>query len=340
MSLKRRKSKKPAAIRFSDMKEIVYSQKLGTTSKETADNYIKALNELIYFFDDGYVKDLTIEDAYDYLDYLLNDKPHFRGDKNRSSKVGLARRSVNTYLTLTKGAYTVLLELGYIKSKHDVFRDINQLKYQKQSPKVIKPSELNKLIKSLDERYYTDLRMLTAIHLFLESFGRVSEVLELTEDDIDFDRNIVTFNKTKNSLFRSVPVSQKTIDLVDRLLDHNESFTKNEGRIFLTNVGNPLKRDSFGAHLEKCLKRAGVKQHITNHMFRHTAATAFMEQKGSLKTLQYYLGHSDISVTEIYLHIDEVKNIRNQAKHSPLNILKENKVKTRRNIRSHRRYVK
>ena len=48
------------------------------------------MNELIYYFDDCEVKTITKEDAYDFLDYLLNDKVHYRGDPRRSDKIGLA----------------------------------------------------------------------------------------------------------------------------------------------------------------------------------------------------------------------------------------------------------
>src|SRR5699024_3034836 len=142
-----------------------------------AENYIKVKNELIYYFDDCEVKTLTKEDAYDFLDYLLNDKVHYRGDPRRSDKVGLAPRSVNSYLAMCKGMYTVLLELGYIEHRNDVFRNIEQLKYQKKKPKVIKPTELKKLVKSLDKRYYTDLRLLTCVYVMLESYGRIGEIL-------------------------------------------------------------------------------------------------------------------------------------------------------------------
>lgn len=337
MALKRKSQKNKSNITFSEAKEIVYEHKKLTQSKVTADNYVKAMNELIYYFDDCEVKSVTKEDAYDFLDYLLNDKIHYRGDPRRSDKVGLAPRSVNSYLAMCKGMYTVLLELGYIKHSHDVFRNIEQLKYQKKKPKVIKPSELKKLVKSLDKRYYTDLRLLTCIYVMLESYGRIGEILPLTEDDVDFDRGIITFNQTKNNLFRSVPVSKQTIKIMSELLETNQrSFPRNHNRFFLTNTGRQMKYSSLKKSLLTAAQRAGLKQHVTFHYFRHTAATNFIRQGGSIKTLQYYLGHSDINVTEIYLHEDDEYNRQTQQEYTPLNILKENTLQTRRGQRSHR----
>lgn len=119
MDLRRKSQKNKSNLTFSEAKEIVYEHKKLTQSKVTADNYVKAMNELIYYFDDCEVKSVTKEDAYDFLDYLLNDKIHYRGDLRRSDKVGLAPRSVNSYLAMCKGMYTVLLELGYIKHSYD-----------------------------------------------------------------------------------------------------------------------------------------------------------------------------------------------------------------------------
>lgn len=338
MSLRRKPQKNKSNITFSDAKKIVYEHKKLTQSKVTADNYVKAMNELIYYFDNCEVRTLTKEDAYDFLDYLLNDKVHYRGDPRRSDKIGLAPRSVNSYLAMCKGMYTVLIELGYLKEEHDVFRSIEQLKYQKKKPKIIKPAELKKLVKSLDKRYYTDLRLLTCIYVMLESYGRIGEILALTEDDVDFDLGIITFNKTKNNLFRSVPVSKETIKLMSELLETNRrSFPRNHNRFFLTNTGNQLKYGSLKKALLTAAQRAGVKQHVTFHYFRHTAATNFIRQGGSIKTLQYYLGHSDINVTEIYLHEDDEYNKQTQQQFSPLNILKENTLKSRRGMASHSR---
>ena len=338
MSYKRKSQRNKSNITFSEAKEIVYEHKKLTQSKVTADNYVKVMNELIYYFDDCGVKTIDIEDAYDFLDYLRNDKIHFRGDPRRSDKVGLAPRSVNTYLTLAKGMYTVLLELGYVQQEHDVFRNIEQLKYQKKKPKIIKATELKKLVKSLDKRYYTDLRLLTCIYVMLESYGRIGEIMALTEDDVDFDLGIITFNKTKNNLFRSVPVSKETMKLMSELLETNrKSFPRNHNRFFLTNTGKQMKYGALKKALLTAAHRAGVKQHVTFHYFRHTAATNFIRQGGSIKTLQYYLGHSDINVTEIYLHEDDEYNRQTQQQFSPLNILKENTLKSRRGMASHSR---
>ncbi len=87
---KKKITKNKSNITFSEAKKIVYEQKELTQSKVTADNYVKVMNELIYYFDDCEVKTITKEDAYDFLDYLLNDKVHYRGDPRRSDKIGLA----------------------------------------------------------------------------------------------------------------------------------------------------------------------------------------------------------------------------------------------------------
>ena len=202
---------------------------------------------------------------------------------------------------MCKGIYTVLIELGYLTEEHDVFRSIEQLKYQKKKPKVIKASELKKLVKTLDKRYYTDLRLLTGIYVMLESYGRIGEILALTEDDVDFDRGIITFNETKNNLYRSVPVSKETMKLMSELLEINrKSFPRNHNRFFLTNTGRLLKYGSLKKALLTSAQRAGVKQHVTFHYFRHTAATNFIRQGGSIKTLQYYLWYVNRILDSFY----------------------------------------
>ena len=60
MSLRRKSQKNKGNITFSEAKEIVYEHKKLTQSKVTADNYVKAMNELIYYFDDCEVKTIDI----------------------------------------------------------------------------------------------------------------------------------------------------------------------------------------------------------------------------------------------------------------------------------------
>ncbi|WP_052728573.1 tyrosine-type recombinase/integrase [Domibacillus tundrae] len=161
--------------------------------------------------------------------------------------------------------------------------------------------EITKLLNSLDKSWYADFRVYVLIHTLLDSFGRIGEVLALKRQDIDFEHGSIIFNKTKNSLFRIVPVTKKTLNLLEKLIDECKEFESDY--IFLTNAGKPLRDDPARKHLHEITQRAGIEKRVHPHIFRHTGSMLFLKNGGSIRVLQKILGHAEISTTMIYAHV-------------------------------------
>lgn len=161
--------------------------------------------------------------------------------------------------------------------------------------------------------------MKTIVYTFLESYGRASEVCGIKKEDIDFKVGLITFNKTKNSNFRVVPIGSKVLRMLKKLIDESESF--NSEYIFLTNTGNKLHPDSLRRHFYEVSDRAGLKKRITAHRIRHTGAIEAISNGMDIRSLQKLLGHSDIATTMIYLDINDEVLIKSQDEYSPLSIL-------------------
>ena len=77
--------------------------------------------------------------------------------------------------------------------------------------------------------------------------------------------------------------------------------------------------------INKYAKLAGIEQHITPHMFRHSFATLLLEQDVDIRYIQQILGHSSISTTEIYTHVSNVKQKDILYKKHPRNLIQFNK---------------
>jgi integrase/recombinase XerD len=79
---------------------------------------------------------------------------------------------------------------------------------------------------------------------------------------------------------------------------------KNSDLVFLNNRGGKLSRMGFWKILQKQALKAGLKQQITPHTFRHSFATHLLEAGVNLRIVQALLGHSSLNTTQIYTHID------------------------------------
>ena len=79
------------------------------------------------------------------------------------------------------------------------------------------------------------------------------------------------------------------------------------GYFFLNRDNNRLSEQSVREAINKYSKLAGIDQHITPHMFRHSFATYLLEENVDIRYIQHMLGHSSIQTTEIYTHVSMKK---------------------------------
>ncbi|MCT2094927.1 tyrosine-type recombinase/integrase [Staphylococcus epidermidis] len=310
---------------FDVIRKIVTEEKeLQNFSQNTISNYNKVFNSLNdYFGDDINPFELSEQNAKDFVKYLKDSHIHYYDKIHKKGvKRGLKPSTVNSYIKLCKSTYETLLNLGYVK--YNPFYNIKCLKRQNEKIKTVPTSDLKKLIENLDKNYYTDFRMYVAIHVFLDTFGRIDEVLNITIDDIDFEKKTIFFPVTKNNESRYVTISNKTKNLIVELIE--ETSNMNESYLFISVNGGRFTNQAFRNQLKKYCSQFKIKTNITPHSLRHTASMLFLENGGNIRVLQKILGHRKLSTTEIYAHVSENLMSIQKENYSPINqILKGNK---------------
>lgn len=157
----------------------------------------------------------------------------------------------------------------------------------------------------------------TIISLLLHSGMRVSELCNLKTDDINFDECSMVIRGGKGDKERIVLVP---VDVIDRMkLYHNETIAKGciSDFFFVSRKKGRFDTSTIERIVRRSAQKAGIHRKITPHTLRHTFATNILRNGGDIRFIQTLLGHSSISTTEIYTHIDNDALREMFRKHGP-----------------------
>lgn len=223
----------------------------------------------------------------------------------RQKKTGLDNATTTRYISSIKGFFNYLSASNYIKS--NPVDGISSIKRSRKLPDVLSFQEINSILESPNVKNKLGLRDKALLELLYSSGLRCSEIINLKLNDIFFaDEVIRVFGK--GSKQRIVPMGSSAIHWLNEYLKSSRQLlqkrTKSEGYVFLNNRGGKLSRMGLWKILAQHAKNAGIKKDVHPHTFRHSFATHLIEGGADLRAVQEMLGHSDISTTQIYTHID------------------------------------
>ena len=149
---------------------------------------------------------------------------------------------------------------------------------------------------------------------------RVSEISNLKRKSLDLNSNTIYIygkgSKERIMCIANVKVSRLLNEYI-KICDCDSDY------VFINKLGNRYSEQSIRNMIRDYAKMSGVDLHITPHMFRHTFATALMDENVNIRYIQQLLGHSSITTTQIYTHIST-----NKIRH----ILEENHPRNKMSI--------
>lgn len=256
-----------------------------------------------------------------YVSWLLRDYVKFEDHKFKpeSSKVeGMSPRTVNDYLKSLRTFFRFLVDEEKIAS--NPFEDVKNVKYTDSEITILTIDELKALLDSPDKNTFTGFRDYVLMTLLFDTMTRISEAISFKVSDVDFSNNTVTVRAAiaKNRKSRIIPIQQQTAKLLNELILENEDFDNDY--IFLGNYGEQLTSNHFRNQLRRhYVSSAGIKKNVHPHLFRHTAATMFLEAGGDIRHLQLMLGHTDLRMVMRYTHLSNKALKEQHAKYSVLN---------------------
>ncbi|MBQ8527222.1 MAG: tyrosine-type recombinase/integrase [Lachnospiraceae bacterium] len=151
------------------------------------------------------------------------------------------------------------------------------------------------------------IRDIAVIELLFATGIRISELCSLKPSDIDLQsHNILIYGKGAKERILQI----EHPEVISAMRSYQEVFKEDMeacGFFFVNRLKQKLSDQSVRFMIKRYAKSAGIDQHITPHMFRHSFATLLLEQDVDIRYIQKMLGHSSISTTEIYTHVSNAK---------------------------------
>ena len=142
------------------------------------------------------------------------------------------------------------------------------------------------------------------MELFYSSGLRLSELVDLDIESIDLQESSLRATGKGNKT-RILPIGEKAADALKTWLQRRvEMADLEEQALFVSNRGTRISTRSVQQRLDYWRKKQGLEQHIHPHKLRHSFASHILESSGDLRAVQELLGHTDISTTQIYTHLD------------------------------------
>jgi integrase/recombinase XerD len=192
------------------------------------------------------------------------------------------------------------------------------IKEPRQLPSVMNITEVSNIynavykekekLKDIESYAYAEaLRNVTVIELLFTTGARVSEIANLTSNAINLESGTINI-QGKGDKERIIQVCNKeSISMLQQYFDLHKPSIEKEGYFLINRLQKKLSDQSIRNMVKATAKTAGITRRITPHVFRHSFATLLLERDVDIKYIQAMLGHSSISTTQIYTHVNKEK---------------------------------
>ena len=221
---------------------------------------------------------------------------------------GIARSSIARKLATLRSFFRYLCREGALQA--NPAKLVSTPKLPKRLPSYLSVDEVDRLLASQGSQDASGLRDRAILELFYASGIRLGELVGLDVHDLDLREGFVKV-KGKGNKERIVPVGSKATTALRRYLERRRELIPGRGRgslvpqaLFLNRLGSRLSARGVARILLKYLERCGLGPKITPHGLRHSYATHLLEAGADLRAIQELLGHSRLSTTQRYTHLN------------------------------------
>ena len=220
---------------------------------------------------------------------------------------GLSPRSVIRAVAAVRSFYRfVALE----RRQENAADDLQAPRAWRPLPKFLSTEDVDRLIQQPDTTTPRGIRDRALIELLYATGLRVSELVQLRIADVNLEARYLTCTG-KGGKQRIVPIGDEAASSVGRYLSSARAALLASGaspRLFVNaRDGRALTRVGFWKILKGYARQAGLGNSLSPHVLRHSFATHLLDRGADLRAIQLMLGHADLSTTQIYTHVLEVR---------------------------------
>lgn len=265
-------------------------------AEHTYDNYLRDWGRYRWFMEENLkvsspVK-INVGQIREFLRFLVHD-------------AFLNERSLARNLSTLKSFHKFLMEEDY--TSEDPTDLLDAPKLPRKLPEVLTIEEIDRVLEANDMGNSLGLRNRAMLELMYSSGLRVSELVNLEQNNI-YEKEGIIRVFGKGSKERLVPLGASALTYIslykNDTRNHMTAKAGDEDILFLNRRGKRLTRNMVFVIVKDLTEKAGINKKISPHTFRHSFATHLLEGGADLRAVQEMLGHESITTTEIYLHLD------------------------------------
>jgi integrase/recombinase XerC len=271
------------------------------------------------FFDQLTVEKRASEHTVKSYQRDIKHLTHYCTEKSMSQWTDLKQSDIRAHIAGRHrqgiGSTSLRRELSAIRSFYNFLlkkrlADCNPAQYIKapkqarKLPKTLDVDQINGLLEA-GTNSALEIRDLAMFELFYSSGLRLGELAALNLNDVDLPDNSLIVRTGKGGKSRILPIGSKAVTAINNWLQQRlKNVAVSESALFVSTRGTRLGQRSIELRLEQWCKKKGIAEHIHPHMLRHSFASHLLESSQDLRAVQELLGHSNISTTQIYTHLD------------------------------------
>ena len=221
-------------------------------------------------------------------------------NEKQYSKATIARK-----LATLRSFYKFLVKRNRVSSNPVV--GIRTPKQEKRLPRFLEYEQVKRLLETPPTDSWLGARDRAIMETLYSTGMRVSEIVALNLEDIDFLGEVVHI-RGKGKKERICPISSSVLQIVQHYMEFRNKRAQLNGNfdgkvLFVNKHGKRLSTRSVRRKMDKYLKMAGLDPAISPHTLRHSFATHMLNRGADLRSVQELLGHQSLSTTQIYTHL-------------------------------------
>lgn len=287
---------------------------------ETIENFSNFLKFERNFSDntlDAYIRDIKKLKTFseEKLDHVTPDKISYENLQEYLvvlSKEKISERTQARWISSIKSFFKYMLEEELREDNPAALLEGPKLGLY--LPDTLSFEDVEKIANAIDLSTDLGIRNQCMIEVLYGCGLRVSELIDLKISDINFKEKFIKV-QGKGKKVRYIPLAEYTSEMIKNYIKNvrskNKINKKYEDFLFLNSRGTSMSRVIVFIIIKELVEKAGIRKNISPHTFRHSFATHLLQNGVDLRFIQEMLGHSSITTTEIYTHLntDELHNV-------------------------------